>query len=120
MNCRHFILANNMFFFVMIHTDTDYMKKSQVKRSEWLNPLRYEITFRFIYKYRIHKNFFTLNDDAWLNRKWANFNWRYGISCKLGIHFIPRGTWEGDGKCIKCGKQAVEPWNDRPPGAGYH
>ena len=113
MKCKHTILVNNRFIFIMIFTDGDYMERSQIKRKEWLNPLRYEIIFRApIGKWG--KDLFTFNRDKKLGLKWANFNWKHGISCKVGIHFIPRGLWEHDGSCTKCHKKIVSAWNNRP------
>ena len=113
MDCRSTILANNKLIFLMIHTDGDYNYKSQIGWHEWLNPLRYQFTLRLPIG-RYGKNIFTFNKDGKLGLKWSNFNYRNGISCKLGLHFIPRGLWEHDGSCTKCKKIAVKPWNHRP------
>ena len=113
MDCRHTILADNKCMFLMIHTDGDYNSKKQIGRHEWFNPLRYEITFKLPVG-RWGKNLFTINKDRKLGLALNRINWKYGISCKFGLHFIPRGLWEHDGSCTKCGKIAVKPWNHRP------
>ena len=108
MDCRSTILVNNKFLFLMIHTDGDYNCKSQIGRHEWLNPLRYQFAVRLQ-----GKSLFTFNKDRKLGLRWSNFNYRNGIGCKVGLHFIPRGLWEHDGSCTKCKKIAIKPWNHR-------
>lgn len=108
MDCRSTILADNKFIFLIIHTNGDYNCKSQIERREWFNLLRYEFTLRLpIGRY-------TFNKDRKLGIKWSNFNFKHGINCKIGLHFIPHGFWEHDGSCSKCGEIVVKPWNRRP------
>ncbi len=113
MDCRSTILANNKFIFLMMHTNGDYNCKSQIQRHEWFNLLRYEFTLRLPIG-RYGKNICTFNKGRKLGIKWSNFNFKHGVNCKIGLHFIPHVFWEHDGSCTKCGKIVVKPWNRRP------
>ena len=68
MFCPHSVVHDGNYVYVLRHERSDYYSGAPI--SERLNPLRYEITFFPRRPYLI-----TLNKDAWLNLKWANFNW---------------------------------------------
>ncbi len=70
MYCPEHILINNRWLFLM-HWQRADIQRQYVTWAEVLNPLRYEVTIRFK-----DRNLFTLNDDAWLNRAFANPTWK--------------------------------------------
>lgn len=64
MNCpEHLILETK--YLTIWHIQRADIRREHVTWREVLNPLRYEL---IIGRWR-------WNNEAWLNRKWSNFNW---------------------------------------------
>jgi hypothetical protein len=98
MDCRHNILVNNKYLWVLINTKGD-CRVSQISWQEWVGLWRYEIGF-------IHKpcggRRFWINEDGKTGLKIHNalYRLRMSIKCFFGKHHAFVGTSE----CHHCKK----------------